>query len=159
MNNPNAQKDEQLGRSIFQTLVDQLEWQVQFTEEQYNPIDLHLTINKDGQTYTASGEIKNRAKSAIKYNTHIITLHKLRYLTKDKSNFALFINIIGDDIFIYDCKKIVRMIKEGIIKPYKKRLPNYNVAGTGYHYELIAEVNKDMAIHFQKGNNNWKLIK
>ena len=157
--NINAQKDEQIGRSIFQELADQIGWQVQFTEEEFNPIDLHLTINKNEQTYTASGEIKNRAKSAIKYNTHIITLHKLRYLTKDNSDCAIFINIIGDDIFIYDCKKIVSMIKEGIIKPYEMRLPNQNVVGTGYHKELVVEVDRNMAIHFQKENNNWKLIK
>lgn len=155
MNNPNAQKEEQIGRSIFQTLADQIGWQVQFTEEEYNPIDLHLQV----KGYTASGEIKNRAKTAIKFQTHIITLHKLRYLIKDNSNFALFINIIGDDIFIYDCNKLARLIKEGKIKPYQKWLPDKNVAGTAYHQEKVIEVDRNIAIHFQKENDQWTRVK
>lgn len=160
MKNPNAQKEEQIGRSIFQELADQIGWQVQFTEEEFNPIDLHLQIieHKNGQIYTASGEIKNRAKTAIKYQTHIITLHKLRYLIAEKQDFALFINIIGDDIFIYDCYKLARLIKEGEIKPYSKWLPNKNVAGTAYHQEKVIEVDKDTAIHFQKTNGIWKRL-
>lgn len=161
MNNPNAQKEEQIGRSIFQTLADQKGWQVQFTEEEYNPIDLHLQVteHKNGQIYTASGEIKNRAKTAIKFQTHIITLHKLRYLIKDNSNFALFINIIGDDIFIYDCYKLARLIKEDKIKPYQKWLPDKNVAGTAYHQEKVIEVDRNIAIHFQKENDQWTRVK
>lgn len=160
MQNPNAQKDEQIGRSIFQELADQIGWQVQFTKERYNPIDLHLQIteHKNGQIYTASGEIKNRAKTALKYQTHIITLHKLRHLIADKKDFALFINIIGDEIFIYDCNKLARLIKEGKIKPYQKRLPNSNVEGTNYHWEYVIEVYKDTAVHFQKVNGQWARI-
>lgn len=71
---------------------------------------------------------------------------------KDRKDFAMFINIIGNDIFIYDCKKLVRLMKEGKLKPYKKRLPNKNMAGTGYHYEYVVEVDKDTAIHFKKDN-------
>lgn len=97
MNNPNAYKEEQIGRSIFQKLADQIGWQVEFTKEQFNPIDLHLQIHKNEQIYTASGEIKNRAKTALKFQTHIITLHKIRHLVADKKDFALFINIIGDN--------------------------------------------------------------
>lgn len=160
MKNPNAQKEEQIGRSIFQELADQIGWQVQFTEEEFNPIDLHLQIteHKNGQIYTASGEIKNRAKTAIKFQTHIITLHKLRYLIAEKQNFALFINIIGDDIFIYDCYKLARLIKEGQIKPYQKWLPNKNVAGTAYHWEKVIEVDKDTAVHFKKENGQWARV-
>lgn len=160
MKNPNAQKDEQIGRSIFQELADQIGWQVQFTKERYNPIDLHLQIteHKNGQIYTASGEIKNRAKTALKYQTHIITLHKLRHLIADKKDFALFINIIGNDIFIYDCNKLARLIKEGKIKPYQKRLPNSNVEGTDYHCEYVIEVYKDTAVHFKKVNGQWARI-
>ena len=156
MNNPNAQKEEQIGRSLFKELADQIGWNVEFTEEQFNPIDLYLTIiDKSGQIYTASGEIKNRAKTAISFQTHIITLHKIRHLVADKKDFALFINIIGDNIFIYDCKNIAKQIKEGKLKPYQKYLPNKNMAGTGYHFEYIVEVNKDTAIHFKKDNGQW----
>lgn len=160
MKNPNAQKDEQIGRSIFQTFADQLGIKVDFTKEQFNPIDLHLSFkNKSGQTITASGEIKNRNKSALKYQTHIITLHKIKALVKDKSKYALFINIFEDNIFIYDCKEIVRMVKEGVITPYEKWLPNFNVVGTGYHKELIVEVDRNMALHYQKIDNKWCKIK
>ena len=157
MNNPNAYKEEQIGRSIFQELADQIGWQVEYTKEQFNPIDLHLQIteHKNGQIYTASGEIKNRAKTALKFQTHIITLHKLRYLIGNKKDFALFINIIGDDIFIYDCVKLARQIKEGKIKPYQKWLPNQNTIGTSYHQEYLVEVDKDTAIHFKKENGQW----
>lgn len=156
MNNPNAQKEEQIGRSLFKELADQIGWNVEFTEEQFNPIDLYLTIiDKSGQIYTASGEIKNRAKTAISFQTHIITLHKIRHLVADKKDFALFINIIGDNIFIYDCKNIAKQIKEGKLKPYQKYLPNKNMAGAGYHFEYIVEVNKDTAIHFKKDNGQW----
>ena len=160
MNNPNAQKEEQIGRSIFQELADQIGWQVEYTKEQFNPIDLHLQITEhnNGQIYTSSGEIKNRAKTALKFQTHIITLHKIRHLVADKKDFALFINIIGDDIFIYDCNKLVRQIKNGQLKPYQKYLPNKNMAGTSYHWEYIVEVDKDTAIHFKKENGQWTKI-
>lgn len=160
MNNPKAQKEEQKGRSIFQELADQIGWQVEFTKDQYNPIDLHLQIteHKNGQIYTASGEIKNRAQSTIRYKTHIMTLHKIIHLVKDRKDFAMFINIIGNDIFIYDCKKLVRLMKEGKLKPYKKRLPNNNMAGTDYHYEYVVEVDKDTAIHFKKDKEQWSRV-
>lgn len=158
MNNPNAYKEEQIGRSIFQKLADQIGWQVEFTKEQFNPIDLHLQIHKNEQIYTASGEIKNRAKTALKFQTHIITLHKIRHLVADKKDFALFINIIGDDIFIYDCNKLVRQIKNGQLKPYQKYLPNKNMSGTSYHWEYVVEVDKDTAIHFKKENGQWNKI-
>lgn len=158
MNNPNAYKEEQIGRSIFQKLADQIGWQVEFTKEQFNPIDLHLQIHKNEQIYTASGEIKNRAKTALKFQTHIITLHKIRHLVADKKDFALFINIIGDNIFIYDCNKLVRQIKNGQLKPYQKYLPNKNMSGTSYHWEYVVEVDKDTAIHFKKENGQWNKI-
>ena len=158
MNNPNAYKEEQIGRSIYQKLADQIGWQVEYTKEQFNPIDLHLQIQKNEQIYTASGEIKNRAKTALKFQTHIITLHKIRHLVADKKDFALFINIIGDNIFIYDCNKLVRQIKNGQLKPYKKYLPNKNMTGTSYHWEYIVEVDKDTAIHFKKENGQWNKI-
>ena len=160
MNNPKAQKEEQKGRSIFKELADQIGWQVEFTKEEYNPIDLYLTIteHKNGQIYTASGEIKNRAQSTIRYKTHIITLHKIIHLVKDRKDFAMFINIIGNDIFIYDCNKLVRQIKNGQLKPYKKYLPNKNMAGTSYHWEYIVEVDKDTAIHFKKDKEQWSRV-
>lgn len=160
MNNPKAQIEEQIGRSIFQELADQIGWQVEYTKEKFNPIDLHLQIteHKNGQIYTASGEIKNRAQSTIQYKTHIITLHKIVHLVKDRKDFAMFINIIGNDIFIYDCKKLVRLMKEDKLKPYKKRLPNNNMAGTGYHYEYVVEVDKDTAIHFKKDKEQWSIV-
>lgn len=158
MNNPNAYKEEQIGRSIFQKLADQIGWQVEYTKEQFNPIDLHLQIHKNEQIYTASGEIKNRAKTALKFQTHIITLHKIRHLVADKKDFALFINIIGDNIFIYDCNKLVRQIKNGQLKPYQKYLPNKNMSGTSYHWEYVVEVDKDTAIHFKKENGQWNKI-
>lgn len=160
MNNPKAQIEEQIGRSIFQELADQIGWQVEYTKEKFNPIDLHLQIteHKNGQIYTASGEIKNRAQSTIQYKTHIITLHKIVHLVKDRKDFAMFINIIGNDIFIYDCKKLVRLMKEDKLKPYKKRLPNNNMAGTGYHYEYVVEVDKDTAIHFKKDKEQWSRV-
>ena len=158
MNKPNAYKEEQIGRSFFQKLADQIGWQVEFTKEQFNPIDLHLLIHKNEQNNTARGEIKNRAKTALKFQTHIITLHKIRHLVADKKDFALFINIIGDNIFIYDCNKLVRQIKNGQLKPYKKYLPNKNMAGTSYHWEYIVEVDKDTAIHFKKENGQWNKI-
>ena len=157
MNNPNAQKEEQLGRRIFQQLADQKDWKVDFTKEQFNPIDLHLALKcSDGVTRTCSGEIKNRSTSALKYKTHIITIHKLKALIKDKkSQCAIFINIFGDDIFIYDYKKLVRLILNKQITPYYKRLPNFNVAGTDYHWEKVIEVNRDNAIHYKKIENKW----
>lgn len=158
MNNPNAYKEEQIGKSIFQKLADQIGWQVEYTKEQFNPIDLHLQIHKNEQIYTASGEIKNRAKTALKFQTHIITLHKIRHLVADKKDFALFINIIGDNIFIYDCNKLVRQIKNGQLKPYQKYLPNKNMSGTSYHWEYVVEVDKDTAIHFKKENGQWNKI-
>lgn len=155
MQNYNAQKEEQLGRNIFQTLANQKNWQVEYTKEKFNPIDLHLKVIKNGQVITASGEIKNRDKSAIKYRTHIITLHKIKALIKDRQTYALFINIIGDDIFIYNCKNIAKQIISGKLKPYQKRLPNYNVVGTDYHYEAVVEVDKNKALHYKKIDDKW----
>ncbi len=40
------------------------------------------------------------------------------------------------------------MVKEGVITPYEKWLPNFNVVGTGYHKELIVEVDRNMALHY-----------
>lgn len=70
--NINAQKAEQLGRNVFQTLADQIGWQVEYTKKEFCGIDLHVSTIKNGQKLTASGEIKNRDAGAIKYSTHII---------------------------------------------------------------------------------------
>lgn len=153
--NDRAQIEEKIGRDIFQELADQRNWKVEYTTDMYDFIDLHLQIVKQDRTITASGEIKNRAASAIKYQTHIITLHKIKALINDKSDLALFINIMGDNIFIYDCYKLARLIKEGKIKPYKKWLPDRNVKGTGYHQEAIIEVDKSLAVHLKKVDGQW----
>lgn len=81
MNNPNAQKEEQIGRSIFQELADQIGWQVEYTKEQFNPIDLHLQIteHKNGQIYTASGEIKIEQNSNQISNTYNNTTQNLSF--------------------------------------------------------------------------------
>lgn len=38
----------------------------------------------------------------------------------------MFINIFGDDIFLYNVGELARMIKQGEIKPYNKYLPDNN---------------------------------
>lgn len=71
---------------------------------------MHVSTIKNGRKLTASGEIKNRDASAIKYATHIIEIHKIKSLLADNKKLAMFINIIGDDIFIFDVVKINKMI-------------------------------------------------
>lgn len=123
--NPNAQESERKGRNIFQTLADQIGWQIDYTDAEFCDIDLHIKCtSKDGRNIQAAGEIKNRDASAIKYPTHIIEVHKIKALLADNKDIAMFINIFGDDIFIYNVVKLARMIKHGDIKPYNKYLPN-----------------------------------
>ena len=71
----------------------------------------------------------------------------------------MFINIFGDDIFIYNVVKLARMIKHGDIKPYNKYLPDNNSSNRQFIPRLIIEVSKDLAAHFQKVNGIWKRIK
>ena len=71
----------------------------------------------------------------------------------------MFINIFGDDIFIYNVVELAKMIKHGDIKPYKKYLPNNNSSNRQFIPRLIIEVSKDLAAHFQKVNGIWKRIK
>ena len=99
--NPNAQESERKGRNIFQTLADQIGWQIDYTDAEFCDIDLHIKCtSKDGRNIQAAGEIKNRDASAIKYSTHIIEVHKIKALLADNKDIAMFINIFGDDIFI-----------------------------------------------------------
>lgn len=154
--NPNAQKEEKLGRDIFDTLAKQLNWDVEYTTEQYDPIDLHIHyITKNGRKLNIGGEIKNRNASAITFSTHIITLHKIKALLKYNKHIGMFINIIGDDIFIYNVTQIARLILEGQLKPKQWRLPNCNVADSGQHFEKVVEVNKSLAVHFKLINGIW----
>ena len=119
--NPNAQESERKGRNIFKTLADQIGWQVDFTDAEFCDIDVHIKCtSKDGRNIQAAGEIKNRDASAIKYPTHIIEIHKIKALLADNKNTAMFINIFGDDIFIYNVVELAKMIKHGDIKPYNK---------------------------------------
>lgn len=157
--NINAQKAEQLGRNVFQTLADQIGWQVEYTKKEFCGIDLHVSTIKNGQKITASGEIKNRDAGAIKYSTHIIEIHKIKTLLADNQRLAMFINIIGDDIFIYNVVKLNRMIQQGQLKPYEKWLPDNNGAVRQFIPKKIVEVSKDLAVHFQKVDGIWKRIK
>lgn len=158
--NPNAQESERKGRNIFQTLADQIGWQIDYTDTEFCDIDLHIKCtSKDGRNIQAAGEIKNRDASAIKYPTHIIEIHKIKALLADNKDIAMFINIFGDDIFIYNVVKLARMIKHGDIKPYNKYLPNNNSSNRQFIPRLIIEVSKDLAAHFQKVNGIWKRIK
>ena len=40
--NPNAQELERKGRNIFQTLADQIGWQIDYTDAEFCDIDLHI---------------------------------------------------------------------------------------------------------------------
>lgn len=158
--NPNAQESERKGRNIFKTLADQIGWQVDYTDAEFCDIDLHIKCtSKDGRNIQAAGEIKNRNASAIKYPTHIIEVHKIKALLADNKNTAMFINIFGDDIFIYNVVELAKMIKHGDIKPYNKYLPDNNSSNRQFIPRLIIEVSKDLAAHFQKVNGIWKRIK
>ena len=155
-NNPNAQKEEQLGRNIFDTLAYQLGWNVRYTTDQFNPVDFHVTLtDKEGDKHDIAGEIKNRKPSDIKYNTHIITWHKIDALLQSNNQIGFFVNIFGNDIFIYNVAEIERLVRTHKLMTKQKYLPNKHIAGTGYHYEEVVEVSKSLSVHFQLVDEKW----
>lgn len=154
-----AALNEKKGREIFKTFADQYNLSVEFTSEQYDTIDLYMNITAKGKTYRCCGEIKNRELNAIKYKTHFMTIHKLKALYNKHLDKPLFVNIIGNDMFLYNVKNLLELYKQGKVYKVRKNLPNYNVPNAPRHWQECLEFDRCYGLHLQKVNNKWKIIK
>lgn len=148
---------ESKGRITFAELCSQLKLDITFTDNQFDRMDFIMRTDNTFKTKYQSigGEIKNRNPQDIKYSTHLLSVDKIINLLKYNPNAGLYVLIFGDDLFIYNVRKIYQLVKDNILKIETKYLPKSTILNKGYKDYKVILVPKKYGMHFKRINGIW----
>lgn len=145
------------GRELFKSILDQCKITDQHPSvEKYDTIDYYYSINgkKTGV------EIKKRAKQYECYDTHLMEVSKLKALYARWKNKELdniyYVCFFGNDVaYTYPIQRILKAIKNGLIKPTYMYLGKTSVVNTGTTEKKIIMIPKNLAYKLTRVNGKW----
>lgn len=150
-------KAELKGRNTFAEFCAQMNLDISFTEDPLDRKDFILRVGKHCKLpyQFIGGEIKNRNPKDIKYDTHILDVNKIINLLKFNKQAGFYVLIFGEDMFIYNVRKIALLVKDGILKIENKLLPNSTVLNKGTSEHRVVLVPKNYGVHYKRIKGEW----
>ena len=151
--------NEKIGRNKFQDFISQMpKYTVTFTDDPYDHKDAWITsLDKK---YAA--EIKNRDIRYEAYETYImekIKYDELENLYNNKEIVdGMMVYFFGNTLYIFNIKKIDKLIKNNKIKMVYKWLPNSTVDKHKMIQKPCYLLPKAYSYIYKKDNNRWNKI-
>lgn len=152
------QHNEALGRAKFADFFKNKPYTVTFTEDEFDHKDAWVTSTN--KKYAA--EIKNRSPRYEKYDTYImekIKYDELERLYKENVTVdGIMAYFFDDTLYLFNLKKINKLIEKGRIKIEYAWLPDSTVAFKRNIQKPCYYLPKAYSYIYKKEDNEWKLI-